>query len=64
MSLTLLVAGALLDRVALRALGLEDLLARLGVPGGSLRERRHRRKQISESEPTEKRRPTATSSPP
>jgi hypothetical protein len=58
----LLVAGALIDRVALRALGLEDLLARLGVPGGSLRERRHRRKQRSESEPTEekRRRPTAT----
>jgi len=47
-SLTLLVTGALLDRVALRALGLEDLLARLGVAWGSLRERRHRRTQRSE----------------
>jgi len=45
---TLLVTGALLDRVALRALGLEDLLARLGVAWGSLRERRHRRTQRSE----------------
>jgi len=40
--LTLLVAGALVDGVALRALGLEDLLAGSWVPRGRLRERRHR----------------------
>ena len=56
----MLVAGALLDGVALRALGLEDLLARLGVTGGSLRERRHRSRAHAErSEP--RRRRTATS---
>jgi len=61
---TLLVAGALLDGVALRALGLEDFLAGLGVAGGSLRERRHRRRRAraERSEPAEKRRRrTATS---
>jgi hypothetical protein len=41
----LLVAGAFVDGVALRALGLEDLLSGLGVAGGSLRERRHRRRR-------------------
>jgi len=40
-ALTLLVAGALVDGVALRALGLEDLLAGSWVPRRRLRERRH-----------------------
>jgi hypothetical protein len=40
--LTLLVAGALVDGVALRALGLEDLLASSWVPRGRFRKRRHR----------------------
>lgn len=43
-ALTLLVAGALVDGVALGALGLEDLLAGRGVPRGRLRKRRHRRR--------------------
>jgi hypothetical protein len=49
--------------VALRALGLEDLLARLGVAGGSLRERRHRRRAHAERSETadKRRRRTATS---
>ena len=41
---TLLVAGALLDGVALRALHLEDLGASVRVAGGSLRERSHGRR--------------------
>jgi hypothetical protein len=43
--LTLLVAGALLDGVALGALGLEDLGAGGRVAGGSLGEGSHRRRR-------------------
>lgn len=57
MGLTLLVAGALVDGVALGALGLEDLLAGLGVARGSLRERRHLRRR-RENERRKKRRTT------
>jgi hypothetical protein len=48
-ALTLLVAGALVDGVALRALGLEDLRSGLGVPGGRFRERRHRRRRRTDA---------------
>ena len=37
----MLVAGALLDGVALRALGAEDLVAAAGVTGGGLAEGSH-----------------------